>query len=108
DRGSDPHAIVEVDDILVGHPETTRRNRLADGLRLVGAVDAVHAGAEIDRAGPERIVDAAAHVARQIGTAAQHLAGWRPVRPFLFRAHPLDAAPGKARAPHPDPVADRL
>src|SRR5450759_1533834 len=34
-------ALVEGDDVLVGHADVTRGNRLADIFRLVGAVDAV-------------------------------------------------------------------
>ena len=39
--GADPHPVVEIDHVVVGHPEAARRHGLADRLRLVRAVDAV-------------------------------------------------------------------
>src|SRR5262249_15143378 len=58
-------------------------------------------------AGAERILDAAAHVARQVGAARQHFRRRRPVRPFALRRNLLDAGPGEARAADADAVAYR-
>ena len=73
-RGADRDAVIEVGDVVIGHAEAAGRHRLADRLRLVGAVDAVQRRAQIHRAGAERVVDAAGHVARQIVAPRQHLA----------------------------------
>src|SRR5690606_19459397 len=75
DGGTNRDAIIEVLDVLIGHAETTGRDRLADRLRLVGAVDPVQRRAEIHRASAERVLDAAGHVTRQIGAAAQRVRG---------------------------------
>jgi hypothetical protein len=40
--GSDRHAAVEVGNVLVDHAEASRRHSLADRLRRIGAVDAIH------------------------------------------------------------------
>ena len=40
DPGADLGAAVEIDDIVVGHADAAGRNRLTDGVGLVGAVDA--------------------------------------------------------------------
>src|SRR6516164_2254345 len=40
-HGAQLHALVEVDDVLVGHADAARGDRLANVFRLVGAVDAV-------------------------------------------------------------------
>src|ERR1700722_890382 len=81
---------------------------MTDGQRLVGAVNAVERGPEIERPRAERIVRAARHMARQIGTAQQHLGRRRPVRPFGLAADPLDARPFEAWTPYADAVAQRL
>src|SRR6476619_1962148 len=79
--GAHRNAVVEIGDIRVGQPETARRHRGADGLRLVGAVNAIDRGAEIHRAGAERIARPAGHPARQIRLALDHFVRWGPVRP---------------------------
>lgn len=38
---ADPHPFIEVDDILVAHPDTAGRYGLADGPGLIGAVNAI-------------------------------------------------------------------
>ena len=73
---------------------------MANGRRLVGAVNAVERGPEIERPCAERVVRAARHMARQIGTAQQHLGRRRPIRPFGLAADPLDARPFEAGAPN--------
>src|SRR6478735_6926802 len=66
DPRADLGAAVEVHHVFVGHADAARGHRLADGLRLVGAVDAVDRAADIEGAGAERIVRGALHVARQV------------------------------------------
>src|SRR5262249_51370955 len=65
DLGADARAIVELDDVLVGHSNAARGNALADGPRLVGAVDPVKgvlvALPKIQGAGAERILRTAGH-----------------------------------------------
>src|SRR5580704_5681081 len=56
----------------------------------------------------ERIVDAAFHVARQVGSSRPHLRGRGPARPFLFRADVVDTGPAKAVAADADAVAQGL
>ena len=73
----------------------------------VGAVDSVERGAEIERAGAERIVGSPVHVAGQVGLTQQHFRRRRPVRPFGLAGDRLDAAPFEARTADPDPVAQR-
>jgi transposase InsO family protein len=62
--GPDPDAIVEVDDIIVGQPETARRRRGADGPRFIRAMDAVQPRAQIHGARAEWVVETTAHVTR--------------------------------------------
>src|SRR6266478_8537513 len=106
--GANGDAVVEIGDVFVGHAEAAGRYRLADRLRLVGAVNAIKRRAEIHGAGAERIVDAARHMARQVGPPRQHLRRRGPARPFLFRGDAVDAGPAKAVAADTDPVAKRL
>src|SRR6185312_9030424 len=106
-RGADPHAIIEVDHVLIGHAKAAGGNRLSDRLRLVGTVDAIERRAEIKGAGAERIFDPAHHVAGQVGTTAAHLRRRGPARPFLLGADTMHAAPAEAVAADADAVADR-
>src|SRR5712675_1369465 len=106
--GANGDAVVEIGEVFVGQAESAGPYRLADRLRLVGAVNAIKRRAEIHGAGAERIVEAACHMARQIGPPRQHLRGWGPARPFLFRGDAVDAGPAKAVAADADAVAKRL
>src|SRR5215203_6466307 len=108
DLGAEPDAVVEVDHVLVRHADAARGDRLADGLGLVRAMDAVERAAEIHGAGAERVLGAARHVARQVGPAADHLGRRAPVRPLALQADRLRAGPLEARAPDADRVLDRL
>src|SRR5262249_23318464 len=81
-------------------------DELPDGRRIVGAVDAILAGTEIDCACPERIAGTGRHEARQIGLACDHLRRRIPVRPLRLAADVLNAGPGKAFAADADAVAD--
>src|SRR5262252_2201013 len=80
----------------------------ADGLRRIGAVNAIDGAAEIERAGAERIAGAAGHLARQIRLTMDHFRRWHPIRPFGLPGDRLHARPGEAVATHPDAVADGL
>src|SRR5262249_18570980 len=80
----------------------------ADGGGVMGAVDAVHRLAEIERARTERIGLAACHEARQIGLAHDHLLRRIPIRPLRHPRDLLHAGPSKALAADADPVTQRL
>src|SRR6185312_3670423 len=105
DRGSDAHAAIEIDHVLIRHAEAAGRYCLSDRLRLVGAVNAVEGRTEIERTRPERVLDTAGHVAGQVGPASAHLRGRRPARPFALGADAVHAAPAEAVAPDADAVA---
>src|SRR3569623_2423860 len=83
------------------------RHGSADGLRLVGAVDAIHCGAEIKRARPHRIAGPARHEARQIRLTLDHLRRRRPVGPFLLAGDLQKPLPLKALASDADAIAQR-
>src|SRR5258705_7406274 len=106
--GANGDAVVEIGDVFVGHAEASGRHRLADRVRLVGAVNAIKRRAQIHGPRPERVVDAARHMARQGGPPRQQLRRRGPARPFLFRRDAVDAGPAKAVAADTDPVAKRL
>src|SRR5262249_56382107 len=79
-----------------------------DGRGLIGAVDAVHGLAEIERARTERVGLAAGHEARQIGLAHDHLLRRSPIGPFRHPRHLFRAGPREALAADAHPVAQRL
>jgi hypothetical protein len=66
----DRHAIEKIDHVPIGESKASRRNGMADGFRLIGAVYAVDGGAEIKRAGTHRIPWAASHAATSGGEPA--------------------------------------
>src|SRR5438876_2233396 len=106
--GADGDAVIEIGYVFVAHAEAAGRYRLADRVRLVGAVNAIKRRAQIHGAGAERVVEAACHVARQVGPPSQHLRGRGPARPFPFRGDAVDAGPAKAVAADTNAVAKRL
>src|SRR3984893_3923030 len=53
--GAHRNPVVEIDNVGVYQPEATGRDRTADRLRLVGAVDTIDGVPEIERARAERI-----------------------------------------------------
>src|SRR5216684_7826655 len=121
DLGADRRALVEIEHVLVEHADAAGRDAVADGPGLVGAVDAVQgilvALPQIERAGAERIAQAArhadaaaqlAHVPHQLGLARQHLPGRIPVRPFLLVVDARGAGPAETLASDADAVAHRL
>src|SRR5262249_12743851 len=103
----DVDPVEQVADVLIGQPDASRRDELADRGRIVGAVDAIFAGAEIHRPRAERIAGAAGHEARQIRLAPDHLSRRIPFRPLGLVAHRLNAGTGEAFAADADAVADR-
>src|ERR1700716_1172928 len=92
----DRDPLVEVHDLLVDQPEAARRHRMPDGLRRVGAVDAIDRVAEIERARAHWIAGAAGHEARQIGLPLDHPRRRRPIRPFRLARDLEQAVPLKS------------
>src|SRR6266404_8828001 len=102
--GADRNALIEVGDVGIDQPEAARRYRGADGVRPVGAVDAIDGGAEIHRARAERVAGSAGHEARQIRLPRDHLRWWSPIRPFRLLRNVQKALPLKSVTSHPDAV----
>src|SRR5215472_2725766 len=71
-------------------------------------MNTIKGGSEINRARPKRVFDTAHHMSGQVWAPAQHLGGWRPIRPFPLRRDCVDAGPGEANPAHPNPVPERL
>src|SRR3569833_4787545 len=84
DLGADRDAVVKVFNVGIDQPEAAGRHGSADGLRLVGAVDAIHCGAEIKRTRAHWIAGPACHEARLFWLALDHLLRRRTVGPFLL------------------------
>src|SRR6202022_732904 len=106
--GADGDTIIEIGHVFIVHAEAAGGYGLADGLRLVGTVNAIKRRSQIHGPRSERVVDAAGHVARQIGAARQHLRRRRPARPFLFGGDAMDATPAKTVTADTDAVTQRL
>src|SRR5882724_13054766 len=64
--GANADPRIQISDILVGEADAAGRDVSADGLRRVGAVDAIHGAAEIHGAGAKRVAGTAGHVTRQV------------------------------------------
>ena len=86
--GADLHAAVQVDHVVIGQADAAARHVLADGGRIVGAVDAIDGAADIHGARAERIAGAAGGHARQIRLARDHLGRRIPVRPLGLALRP--------------------
>src|SRR5262249_22272142 len=71
--GADVHPTEQVDDVFVSHADATARDKLADRRRIIGAVDAIGARAEIHGARAEWISRTASDPARQIRLACDHI-----------------------------------
>src|SRR5580704_11232488 len=108
DPGADIDAAIEVDDILIAHPDAARRHVGTDRPGFVGTVDTVERRPQIHRAGAERILWTAFHVPRQVGPPHQHFRRRRPIRPFLLGGDLLDAGPGEPRTADAHAIAQRL
>src|SRR5689334_4835227 len=109
DGGSHPHAAVEIDHVLVGHADTAGRDRLADILRLVGAVDAVEcvlaAFVEIDSPGTKRVPRATRDARRIWAKPRLDVGRGYPVRPFRHAADLSHTRPCLSLLAHRDAVA---
>src|SRR5829696_401541 len=102
--GPDRHTAVKVRDVLVQHADAAARDLVADGPGLVGAMNAEQGVAavlvEVERAGPERIVEPALLEARQVGLEAHHRGGRTPGRPDRLAANIGSSSPGEALLAH--------
>src|SRR5262245_34754608 len=101
--GADRYAVVQVHDVVIDEAKAARRYGMTDRVRLVGAVDAVDGGAEVEGTCAQRVARAPGHPARQIRLSRNHLGGRCPVRPFrlacdLQEPGPLEAFPADADA----------
>src|SRR5664279_553242 len=106
DPGADLDAAEQVGDVFIGQADAAAGDKFADRRGIVGAMNAIFAGAEIHRAGAERIAGAARHKARQIRLARDHLRRRMPIRPFRLAGDGLRAGPGEALAADADAVAN--
>ena len=104
--GPDVDAAEQVLDVLIGQADAAAGDEFADRRRIIGAMNAILAGAEIHGARAQRIAGAARHEARQIGLARDHFRRRIPVRPFRLAADFLHAGPGKPLAADADAVAN--
>src|SRR5438270_12560919 len=80
---------------------------MADGLRRVGAVNAINRAAEIKRTRTHGVPGPARHEARQIGLARDHFRRRRPVRPFRLARDAQQPVPLEAVASDAYAVAQR-
>ena len=106
--GADRNPAIKVGHVVIDEPEAARRNRLADRLRRVGAVDAINGIAEVHGAGAERIAWTTGHEARQVGLPRDHFRRRAPIRPFGLPRNLQQALPGEAVAADADAVAQRV
>src|SRR5215203_3970210 len=109
-RGPDRDALVEVENLLIQQADAAARDLLANGPGLVGAMNAEQGVAavlvEVERAGPERIVEPALLEARQVGLEAHNRGGRTPVRPDRLAANIGSSSPGVALLAHANAVAN--
>src|ERR1019366_6806383 len=104
--GADIDAAEQVGDVFIGQADAAAGNELPDRRGIVGAMNAVSAGAEIHGARAKRIPRAARHETRQIRLARDHFRRRMPIRPFRLAADGLDAGPGEALAADADAVTN--
>src|SRR5271165_7179337 len=94
---SDPG--IKVDHVLIGHPDASRRNSLADMLRLIGAVNAeegvLATCIQIQAACPHRIMRPAVNEIRNVAEAPLDIRRRRPAWPLLLATHFRNAVPGQ-------------
>src|SRR5450830_1726691 len=100
-------AIIKISDIVIDQAETSGRNGCSDGLRLIGAVDAIDGRTKIKRTRPQGISRPSGHEAGQIRLALDHFGGRRPVWPFLLAGDAQQPLPLKAIAANADAITDR-
>src|ERR1043165_575434 len=82
--GPDGNSIIEIDHVAIDEPETSGRHGGADGLRLIGAVNAVDGLAEIERTRAHGIAGPSGHKAGQVGLPRDHFRRRSPVGPLLL------------------------
>src|SRR5262249_29804789 len=106
------HPAVEIDHILVGQPDATRRDRVSDPSGLVRAVDAIYsvlaASVEVERPRPHWIGSTAFDVVRKRAYPPLLTPGRRPSRPLFLAAHRGHAGPSLSILAHDRAVANRL
>src|SRR3990170_5770696 len=100
--------LIKLRHIFVEHPDAARRGGLANGLWLIGAMNAVDRRAEIDGAGAEGILDAAFHEGWQFRVTGAHFCWRTPIRPFRLEADLVGAGPFKTLASRRYPVFHSL
>ena len=117
-RGADRHAIVQIDDMLVQHPDTTVRNGSTDGFRGGSAMDPVEGVTavleKIQRTCSERVRRTARlnvvrilELAVGAGIALDHLLRRPPGRPFLLDLDDGVAGEFEPGAADADTLTDR-
>src|SRR5690606_37654374 len=97
-------ALVEVDHVLIGHADAARGYRSPDRPWLIGAVDTIERGAEIQRPCPHRVVGSPFHEFRQAGLTGVHFGRRRPAWPLALSCDPVRAAPFETQARHADAI----
>ena len=94
--GAERHARIKVQHVRVVHPDAAFRGRRANGPRRIRAVDAIHAGAEVQRADAERVHRVPSHdVHGQARVLAPHFRCGGPAwidALVGYRGHTLPAA----------------
>src|SRR5437868_450295 len=80
---------------------------MADGLRLIGAVNAVYGAAQIQRASTERVARTARHEAGQVWLARNHFRRRDPIRPLGLAGYAEQSTPLEAFPTDPDAVSQR-
>src|ERR1700733_15373315 len=98
DLRAEVNPAIEVNDVLIEHPDAATRRAATDRRRLVGSVDGIDGAAAILRSSTQGIAATARHEARQLGLARNHLCGRDPVRPLGLPRNGLHARPSKALA----------
>src|SRR5438046_268879 len=113
-------ALVQIDDVLVDHPNAAGRHALADGPGFESAVDAVQcvlvALPKIHGARTQGVARSARHpdsalelrqLPPQFGLARNHFLGRVPVRPFLHVFDGRNSRPAETLSSNTDSVTDR-
>ena len=90
-RGTDRHAIIKVDYVLVDKPDAAARRRRANSMRLVSSMQTeigiLAVTVEIKGPRPERIFSSACHatsIGPIVGHSSHHVRGRGPARLRLF------------------------
>ena len=109
DLGADVDARIEVQHILVVHADAALGDGRTDGPGRVGAVDAIHARSEVERADAQRVHGMAArHPARQARVLGHHGGRRRPGGIDALLGHAGRALPPALLARRGNGVADGL